>query len=128
MIENFKGKENTNGFDQRPKDSVKGGRRKRLYHSLKDQGFSKEDVRECYAFIADCTKSDLNKILESDNATALEITVAQAFLKAMEKGDYKLIKDIVELFADKPKQGIDHSGQAIEPIKIINIGNGIKPD
>lgn len=80
------------------------GRPKRLFQQMKGKGYSKDDVRACYASLADCTKDELNKLINDSTATALEVAIARAYVKAMAKGEYRLIKDIIELFADKANQ------------------------
>lgn len=129
MIENLGDKAGTGGFHNNPQNINKNGRPKRLVQLMKDKGYSKDDVKSTYASLADCSKADLGNLVKNKDATALEVSIARAFMKAMSKGEYRLIKDIVELFADKPKQSSEVSGpnggpirtKVIEEIDITNL-------
>ena len=48
MEENFGDKINTNGFDKRPEDAKKGGRKPKIYTQLKELGYSKDDIKACF--------------------------------------------------------------------------------
>lgn len=82
------------------------GRPPKLSTVLKRQGYSPSQIKDVFATIPDCTKAELEELVKNEKATALEVSIARAFLKAMAKGEYRLIKDILEMVAGKPNQTV----------------------
>ena len=72
------------------------GRPKKVLTKYKEMGYSKSQVRDTYAALAGMTKNELEVVVKDKEATALEVSISRAFLKAMAKGEYKFITDIVE--------------------------------
>ncbi len=74
------------------------GRPKKILTKYSDMGYSKSEVQTTCAALAGMTKSELEVAIKDKEATVLEASIGKAFLKAMDKGEYKFIKDIIELF------------------------------
>lgn len=80
------------------------GRPKSVYSLMKSSGYSKDDITRCFGELAWQTIDDLSKILEDDKSPALAKTVAQAFIKAATKGDFRYISEILQHVVGKPKE------------------------
>lgn len=80
------------------------GRPKKMLTKFKEVGYNKSQVRETFAAISGLSETELQKVIDDNDSTVLEITVAKSFRRAMKDGDYKFVKEIVEMFADKATQ------------------------
>lgn len=103
-------------------DPTKGGRKPSILTTFKKAGYTKTDVRKTYSVIADMTIAEAQEIAADPNATVLETTIAEAFIKSAKKGDYRLVKDIIELFADKPNQAVDITSDN-KPVQSISVSS-----
>jgi hypothetical protein len=102
MIENLKGKGVKFGSGQ---DATKGGRKKKLYNSLKsDLGYSADDIRDAFKDIALSDRQDIEKLMKDKDAPAILLVIARAFQVAVNKGDYRQIKEIMEHVLGRPVQ------------------------
>lgn len=104
---------NTNGFDKRPEDATKGGRKPKIYTQLKDLGYSKDDIRACFGELVFYKECDLELLLEDENMPVISKVVAKALLVAVNSGDMSRIKDILEYSLGKPKQEIETDGPLV---------------
>ena len=96
------------------------GRPRKYVSTLTDQGYKKQEVRDTFAAIASMTMQELKELEGNAEATILELTTAKAFIKARKAGRYDLIKSMIELFADKPKQHTETEVKATVNIPVIN--------
>ena len=94
-------------------DTRKGGRPKLMITKYKEIGYSKDDVRNTYSAISALNSKELDNLIDNPEGTVLEKAIAKTFLTAINNGDYRFIKDVVELFADKATQ---HSVTKLETI------------
>ena len=85
-------------------DTRKGGRPKLMITKYKEIGYSKDDVRNTYSAISALNSEELDSLINDPKGTVLEKAIAKTFLTAINNGDYRFIKDVVELFADKATQ------------------------
>lgn len=85
------------GFGKYPENINRKGRPLKIYTQLKKLGYSKDDVRAAYGELAFYTEAELKEVLEDDGKPAIAKMVARAFLNAIKKGDYKFIRDIMEV-------------------------------
>lgn len=92
MIENFGDKRNTNGFDKRPEDTKKGGRKKSnfksIVNSFKEEGFepvTKEDYSALVAMFLNLPQRELDK-LETLEDTPLFV---KNFISGLKNKSYK---------------------------------------
>jgi len=76
---------------------------RKLLNKLSAEGkYSKQEVRDTFALVACMTQEELDMVIEDKTCTALEKVAAKAFDEAIRWGNYRKVKDIVEMFADKP--------------------------
>jgi len=108
-------------------EGQKSGRKKKITTLLKEQGFTTKDVKQIYSVLAAQTVKQLEKVVASDFSTVLEVSIAKAYLKACHTGDYRAIKDVVELFAGKAIQHTTSDSKTETKINIISLGKGEAP-
>ncbi len=85
-------------------DPTKGGRPKKIYSVLKEMGYSKDDVRTAMLELAWYDKSGIKKLIADDKKPAIVLVIARAFERAMAKGDYSAVKEIIDQVIGKPLQ------------------------
>lgn len=83
------------------------GRPKKIYTLLKETGYSKDDIRIAFNELAWMTPDQLKIIFEKKDSPAILKVIAHAYKKAIEKGDYKFVKDIMEQVIGTARQNID---------------------
>lgn len=88
------------------------GRKKKIYTIIKESGYSKEDMLTCFEELAWYSMDDLQLLFKDKKAPAIIKVVAHCYKKAIEKGDFSFIKQIIEYNLGKPLQKIEneHSG------------------
>lgn len=104
--DNFKGKRNTNGFDKRPQDINRSGRPKKMFNYIKEKGFAKDDIREAFMELAFHDFDELKLIVSDREQPALFRIVARQLNKALTKGDWNAISEIITQIIGKPKQEV----------------------
>lgn len=75
----------------------KNGRKPRIYTQLKELGFSKADVIAAFKELAFYTEADMREVLDDPEKPMIARIVSQAFMNAKEKGDYKIIREIMDV-------------------------------
>jgi len=107
------------GFDGNPQNINTDGKQRKLFTIIKDNGYSKEDARELFHQLAWSTTDELKKIFEDENAPAITKVIAHAFKKAISKGDYRYISEIIQQSIGKPTESVNanNSGEII--IKVV---------
>jgi len=104
--DNFKGKENTNGFDKNP-ENIGKGRKKKILTILKEQGFSKDDVHTAFKELIWYNIGDLKEVFEDKEKPIILRIVANQLKLALQKGEMNRIKEIVEHTIGRPIQKTD---------------------
>lgn len=95
-------------------DPTKGGRKKKIYTILKEKGYSKDDIVSCFGEMAFYNLSELNEVVEDREKPAIMIVVARAFIRAIENGDWRYIKEIMEHTIGKPLQKTENKHEGIQ--------------
>jgi hypothetical protein len=72
------------------------GRHRKIYTILKENGYSKDDIRTAFGELLFYNSNELDRIAERDDLPAIVLIVAKAIKRALRNGDYKFIKDIME--------------------------------
>lgn len=95
------------GFESRPENINRAGRPRKIYTILKESGYSKDDIREAYFQIAWSDINELQRLFKDDNSPAIIKVIAHSFKRAIEKGEYSFVQQIIEQVIGKPKETID---------------------
>ena len=131
--DNFKGKQNTNGFKENPENINKEGKNRKSFSSInKDliekgiEPLKKKDLINAYELIFNSDEEEL-KTISKDPSTpyGLKLIITELNDK---KTRSKAMADYRDYMFGKAQQNIDTTsgGEAIKPI-IINLGEGVEP-
>ena len=80
------------------------GRPRKIYTILKESGYTKDDVRTAFNEIAWADIDGLQKIFKDNKAPAILKVIAHAYKRAIEKGDYRYVAEIIQQSIGKPKE------------------------
>ena len=83
------------------------GRKKKIYNVLKEQGYSKDDMKTAFKELSFATLPELKKLKANATKPIIVRIVANQFLMALAKSDWMKIKDILEYVIGKPQQQLD---------------------
>jgi hypothetical protein len=83
------------------------GRPRKWITSLKEEGYKLSEVNDVIQVMMSMTISELKSIMEDDNATILEKTIANAMRKSLQKGSLYSIDTLLTRVYGKPKETID---------------------
>jgi hypothetical protein len=83
------------------------GRPRKIYTILKESGYTKDDVRTAFNEIAWADVDGLQKIFKDNKAPAILKVIAHAYKRAIEKGDYRYVAEIIQQSIGKPKENAD---------------------
>ena len=104
------------GFEAHPERINRNGRPRKIYSVLKETGYTRDDVREAFNEISWASVDDLKRYFENPNAPAIVRVIAHAFKRAIEKGDYRYVREILEQSIGKPKETVDLSLHIEQPM------------
>jgi len=80
------------------------GRPRKIYTILKESGYTKDDVRTAFNEIAWADIDGLQKIFKDPKSPAIIKVIAHAYKRAIEKGDYRYVSEIIQQSIGKPKE------------------------
>ena len=83
------------------------GRPKRAVSYLTGKGYKLTEINDTIQEMVGMNIAELKKVRESDNATILEKTIAEALKKGLEKGNLESIETLLNRVYGKPKQDYD---------------------
>ena len=87
-------------------DPTKGGRPKKIYTILKEQGYSKQDIATAFNELAWYKEESLRELISNTQNPVILKIVARCFLEALNDGSFTRIKEIIEHTIGKPNQSI----------------------
>ena len=80
------------------------GRPPKIYTVLKESGFTTDDIRNAFKEIGWQNEQDLQEILTDESKPAILRLIAKAFIKGIEKGDFRYVSEILQHVIGKPKE------------------------
>ena len=96
---------NTEGFAGNPENINKNGRPKKAYKRFAEKynltEYNRSEIKDAYATVAAMSSEQVKEVLNDPNSDILIQTVCRSFEKAKAKGDFKSVKDIVEMISGK---------------------------
>jgi hypothetical protein len=96
------------------------GRPKKFTTLLKDSGYKQSEINDTIQSMLTLTLEELRSIHESDDATILEKTIANALYKSWRKGSLYSIETLLTRTFGKPKESIDIDANVnISAIEIV---------
>src|SRR3990172_7396313 len=101
-------------------DGVSGnpnGRPSKIYTVLKESGYSKDDIRNAFNEVSWNDIDELTRLFNDKKTPAIIRVICHAFKKAIERGDYRYVKEIIEQVIGKPKETRDE--RILNVVKIV---------
>ena len=83
------------------------GRPRKWITALREEGYKLSEVNDVIQVMMTMTISELKSIMEDDNATIFEKTIANAMRKSLQKGSLYSIDTLLTRVYGKPKETID---------------------
>ena len=80
------------------------GRPKKIYTVLKESGYTRDDVRNAFNEIAWADVNELQRLFKDEKSPAIIKVIAHAYKRAIEKGDYRYVAEIINQSIGKPKE------------------------
>jgi hypothetical protein len=107
------------GFDVNPQNINRNGPPRKLFTIIKDCGYSKDDAREAMHQLAWLPIDELEKIFKDKNSPVIIKVIAHAFQKAILKGDYRYISEIIQQSIGKPTENVNANNSGEILIKVV---------
>lgn len=85
----------------------KNGRPRKWISEMKDTGYSLSEITDAIQVMVSLEPSKLEEVRTNPNSTVLEITIASAIIKSIEKGDLTSLETLLSRVFGKPKQQVD---------------------
>lgn len=87
------------------------------------EGFKPSQVKQIIQIAAALQPDEADKVLRKKETTLLERAVIKTLQKAATKGDYNLIKTMIEVFVGKPHQTqtVEQTGKQV--VQVYKIGD-----
>ena len=80
------------------------GRPRKFISQLRDTGYTMSQVIECIQVMLSMTADELENVHENNKATILEITIAKALARSIERGSLYSIECLLDRAYGRPKE------------------------
>jgi len=80
------------------------GRPRKIYTILKESGYTRDDARQAFNEIAWSDVDELQRLFKEPKTPAIIKVIAHAYKRAIEKGDYRYVAEIIQQAIGKPKE------------------------
>ena len=105
------------------------GRPRKWVSTLRDQGYKKSEILDCYLVLASMTNEELVAIKNDPSNTILETTVAGALLKGHKNDSLHYLETIVTRAYGQPKQEIEGEIKVTKfDVKFNENGDNVQPE
>jgi len=109
------------GYD--PRRNLKGRPRKWI-SEIKEQGYSLSEITDAIQVLISLDIEQLTEIKKNPSSTVLEITIASAIIKSIQKGDLDSIETLITRVFGKPKEKIEQDINVTNHVIKLKFGNG----
>lgn len=105
------------------------GRPKKIFTILRDNGYTKDDMRAAFELVAWLTQSEAEEIHNDPTKPLVLKVTCMAFLKGATKGDFRYISEIMSHVIGKPKETVEQKieGDIVHTLKIEIQKSGLPP-
>lgn len=111
------------GFDKRPENINRKGRPRKWISEMKDQGYSLSEVTDAIQVLISLDVEKLQEVKSNPKSTVLEITIASAIMKSIQKGELDSIETLLTRVFGKPKDTIQADIKVTNQIIKLKFGN-----
>ena len=108
------------GYD--PRRNLKGRPRKWITE-IKKQGYALSEITDAIQVLISLDLQQLQEIRTNPNSTVLEITIASAIIKSIQKGDLDSIETLITRVFGKPKEKIEQDINITNHVIKLKFGN-----
>ena len=93
-------------FRKNPQNINRKGRPRKWISEIKGQGYTLSEITDAIQVLISLEPEQLTEIRTNPKSTVLEITIAAAILKSIQKGDLESIETLITRVYGKPKEKI----------------------
>lgn len=111
------------GFNKNPQNINRKGRPRKWISEMKDQGYSLSEVTDAIQVLISFEPEKLQEIKSNPKSTVLEVTIASAILKSIQKGDLDSIETLLTRVFGKPKEKIEQDINITNHVIKLKFGN-----
>jgi hypothetical protein len=108
------------GYD--PRRNLKGRPRK-FISEIKDQGYALSEITDAIQVLISLDVEQLQDIRNNPKSTVLEITIAAAIIKSIQKGDLDSIETLITRAFGKPREKIEQDINITNHFIRLKFGN-----
>lgn len=108
------------GYD--PRRNLKGRPRKWI-SEIKQQGYSLSEITDAIQVLISLDLQQLQEIRTNPASTVLEVTIASAIIRSIQKGDLDSIETLITRVFGKPKEKIEQDINVTSHIIKLKFGN-----
>ena len=108
------------GYD--PRRNLKGRPRKWI-SEMKEQGYALSEITDAIQVLISLDLEQLQDIRNNPASTVLEVTIASAIIRSIQKGDLDSIETLITRVFGKPKEKIEQDINVTSHIIKLKFGN-----
>lgn len=100
----------------------KNGRPRKFISQMKEQGYSISEIHDAIQVLISMSPEELSQIKTNPQATVLEVSIAAAIIKSIQKGDLYSLETLLTRVFGKPKEKIEQDINITNHIIKLNFG------
>jgi hypothetical protein len=99
------------------------GRPRKWISEMKDSGYTLSEITDAIQVLISLEPIKLEEIRNNPQSTVLEITIASAVLRSIERGELDSIETLITRVYGKPKQEVDAKIEITNHVIKLKFGN-----
>lgn len=100
------------------------GRPRKFISELKDKGYKLAEITQAIQVLIAMEPAELHNVRNNPKATVLEVTIAAAIIKSIQKGDLDSIETLLTRVYGKPKERVEQEINVTNHTIKLKFGNG----
>lgn len=99
------------------------GRPRKFISQLKKEGYKQSEIFDAIQVLISMQPDELQAVKTNPKATVLEITIATAILKSIQKGDLTSLETLLTRVFGKPKEKVEQEINVTNHVIKLKFGN-----
>lgn len=99
------------------------GRPRKFISQLKKEGYKQSEIFDAIQVLISMQPDELQAVKTNPKATVLEITIASAILKSIQKGDLTSLETLLTRVFGKPKEKVEQDINVVNHTIKLKFGN-----
>lgn len=99
------------------------GRPRKFISQLKKEGYKQSEIFDAIQVLISMQPDELDNVRLNPKATVLEITIASAILKSIEKGELDSLETLLTRIYGKPKEKVEQEINVTNHVIKLKFGN-----